>query len=328
VPFNNPVVGGGGALVRTSIHSPNYAAGSAGWTINRDGSVEFNNATIRGSLSAGGGAVLLNSGGLHIEGSNIQMDINTTAAFLVRQQPLTGSEAEMAVNSSGGLLALKPADVSSPAVSTGYANLYTANAIVVGTSVRPRLILTSPGVTSPSSLAFSQIELNGQSSNDGTDNSYIKFFNGNNRPHEISLWIAGVTASGSTGAIGATETVAMTVSSATFRAFRAYRMIMEASFTSSVAAQDVLFRLRKTNTAGQQIQVARFYANLAAVSYSGNWSCGFIVGSSDVTATMVLTATGGATWNAVITGAGTSPRSVTIYDVGDSTSYANWATLV
>lgn len=51
--FSNPVVGGGGVLIRESIHSPDYNPGFAGWTINKDGTVEFNNATIRGELEVG-----------------------------------------------------------------------------------------------------------------------------------------------------------------------------------------------------------------------------------------------------------------------------------
>ena len=34
-----------------AIQSPNYVAGSAGWTINADGSAEFNDVTIRGSIA-------------------------------------------------------------------------------------------------------------------------------------------------------------------------------------------------------------------------------------------------------------------------------------
>ena len=39
------------------LRSPNYAAGSAGWTINQDGSAEFNNVTIRGAEVIGGAAL-------------------------------------------------------------------------------------------------------------------------------------------------------------------------------------------------------------------------------------------------------------------------------
>lgn len=49
---NNPIVGGV-ALRRPAIQSPNYAAGLSGWTINADGSAEFNNATFRGTIVEG-----------------------------------------------------------------------------------------------------------------------------------------------------------------------------------------------------------------------------------------------------------------------------------
>lgn len=45
--FRNPIVGGT-TLVRSAIKSPNYSAGSSGWTINADGTAEFNSMTIRG----------------------------------------------------------------------------------------------------------------------------------------------------------------------------------------------------------------------------------------------------------------------------------------
>lgn len=45
----NPVVGGT-VLRRAMIRSPNYVAGVSGWTINQDGSAEFNNLTIRGTF--------------------------------------------------------------------------------------------------------------------------------------------------------------------------------------------------------------------------------------------------------------------------------------
>lgn len=53
--FGNPVVGGeGGELIRAAIKSPNYVVGTTGWIINRDGSAEFNNVTIRIDAAVGG----------------------------------------------------------------------------------------------------------------------------------------------------------------------------------------------------------------------------------------------------------------------------------
>lgn len=57
--FKNSVVGGT-TLVRPAIKSPNYVAGSAGWTINVDGSAEFNNITIRGGTTVGGTSLYYN----------------------------------------------------------------------------------------------------------------------------------------------------------------------------------------------------------------------------------------------------------------------------
>jgi hypothetical protein len=56
IDFNNDVVAGT-VLVRSAIQSPNYSAGSAGWTVNQNGSAEFNNVTIRGGESISGTAL-------------------------------------------------------------------------------------------------------------------------------------------------------------------------------------------------------------------------------------------------------------------------------
>lgn len=50
--FNQSILAGT-SLIRQAIQSPNYAANSAGWTINQDGSAEFNNIVIRGGTSVG-----------------------------------------------------------------------------------------------------------------------------------------------------------------------------------------------------------------------------------------------------------------------------------
>lgn len=51
MPFGNPVVSGDGSLIYPSIHSPDYIAGVSGWTINRDGTAEFADITMRGEWS-------------------------------------------------------------------------------------------------------------------------------------------------------------------------------------------------------------------------------------------------------------------------------------
>lgn len=53
MPFPEIVVSALGSLVRAAIKSPNYVAGVSGWSINKDGTAEFGDATIRGGVIAG-----------------------------------------------------------------------------------------------------------------------------------------------------------------------------------------------------------------------------------------------------------------------------------
>lgn len=47
--FANSIIGGAAALIRAAIKSPNYVAGVSGWSINKDGTAEFQNITAHGN---------------------------------------------------------------------------------------------------------------------------------------------------------------------------------------------------------------------------------------------------------------------------------------
>jgi hypothetical protein len=64
--FTNPIVGGGGNLIYPSIHSPNYVPGVSGWAINKDGTAEFNDVDILGTIT---GSII---DGATIDGSIIE----------------------------------------------------------------------------------------------------------------------------------------------------------------------------------------------------------------------------------------------------------------
>lgn len=51
MPFNNSILGGMGTLIRQMIRSPNYVPNVSGWSINKDGTAEFQNIKARGDLS-------------------------------------------------------------------------------------------------------------------------------------------------------------------------------------------------------------------------------------------------------------------------------------
>lgn len=48
--FGDPIIGGGGSLIREAIKSPDYSPGALGWTINKNGTAEFNDLTVRGTF--------------------------------------------------------------------------------------------------------------------------------------------------------------------------------------------------------------------------------------------------------------------------------------
>src|SRR6266496_4081684 len=52
--FQNPPVGNQGSITRVRFKSPDYSAGVQGWTVNKDGSAEFNNIVIRGGSVVSG----------------------------------------------------------------------------------------------------------------------------------------------------------------------------------------------------------------------------------------------------------------------------------
>jgi len=58
--FADPIVGGIDKLIRKAIQSPNFIAGVQGWSINRDGTAEFNELTIIASSTSA--AILIYNG--------------------------------------------------------------------------------------------------------------------------------------------------------------------------------------------------------------------------------------------------------------------------
>jgi hypothetical protein len=79
----NSILAGQGTLIRQMIQSPNFITGVSGWTINKDGSAEFNNLTIRGTFA----------------GTNFV--INANGIFFYSGVPATGNLVLALTNSAG-----------------------------------------------------------------------------------------------------------------------------------------------------------------------------------------------------------------------------------
>jgi hypothetical protein len=59
--YANSILGGMSNLIRAAIRSPNYAPGVTGWTVNKDGSAEFNNLVVRNGQIISGSALYYSS---------------------------------------------------------------------------------------------------------------------------------------------------------------------------------------------------------------------------------------------------------------------------
>jgi hypothetical protein len=126
--FSNDVLGGASTLIRKAIHSLGFLTGVTGWSINKDGSAEFNNIIIRGGTVVSGTALYYNGApavgtlfasisaiaGTDIYGNNYPAGIalfSTTAGNAMMLLPVgaTGGSATLAFHSDQGYSALDPA---------------------------------------------------------------------------------------------------------------------------------------------------------------------------------------------------------------------------
>ncbi len=85
MPFSNPLAAGL-TLIRQALRSPNYVAGVSGWTVNQDGSAEFNNLTIRGTFN--GTDFVINSSGMFVYSG-----VPALGNLLVAIAPLAGADS-------------------------------------------------------------------------------------------------------------------------------------------------------------------------------------------------------------------------------------------
>jgi hypothetical protein len=67
--FKNPIVGGGGALIYPSIHSPNYVLGVTGWAIRKDGTAQFTGIVLIGGTFTGTNFIINSSGSFFYSGT-------------------------------------------------------------------------------------------------------------------------------------------------------------------------------------------------------------------------------------------------------------------
>jgi hypothetical protein len=346
ITWSDPIAAADGTLVFPAIKSVNYSAGVSGWLLDRNGNIEANNGTFRGTLNAGNGSVIVDSTGVHVIGPAHRWDINTSVGFVSTRIPDDGT---LGLIFDAGFFMRGTTPTPNGFNTTGDGVIF-ASTNTTGLDDAPYVNVISPTLSGKPGTA--SVFMQSQSGLSATDNSIVVIQGNalqvNNTANILNALLVrnvdigcGVFAhdllTASSGTIGATETIVMSALqtggfSQNYRAGRAYCAEFSGSFTSSVATTDVLMRVRKNDGSspptGQQLSVGRFSARVAATSYDGSWKC-YFQGSSTATSTVVvLTLTGSAANNATISASATSPAHFQIYDVGSATDYPGIPTLV
>lgn len=99
--FADPTLGGQNNLIRDQIKSPNYVAGSTGWIISKNGTAEFSDITVRGTVIATGnnGSYIKLSPASPVPKIEIRGQNSTDVAVI---EPATGGGIEIVGPTSGG----------------------------------------------------------------------------------------------------------------------------------------------------------------------------------------------------------------------------------
>jgi hypothetical protein len=299
--FDMPPVAGV-VLVRSAIQSPNYVTTISGWTINQDGSAEFNNILVRGDFmtsSPTGAYVKIYS--TPFGGSEIDLQPPDFTDPTLHALPATIQAKSFNGTDAGSYLHFEaPHFIDRDNI---YLDLYSGDRL----SVIPLLDVRSP---TTNAVTF---HLNG-----------IPMGNG---------WVAGAGITASNTAVQGTETVQLTAKDSSGNSFtylpnHIYRVVVTGGVTTANITTIPLFRIRKATAAGQQLDVWRTYCPVAATTFPASYTCYFQVGATQITTDIVLTVIGAAGINVQLTGAPSSPATLNVYDDGEAPSRAWVATMV
>lgn len=285
----------GVTLVKPAIQSPDYVAGTTGWTINADGTAEFNNVTVRGELEVDG------------DGSS------SIRVFTIAGQPYITLDPGVAVHDPARLYV----------TATG-PTLYIEGPNQAATS-RPTLSMSATDgiimydVENPVVIQGSPVSISGDVnlSTDVTIND-VSIGRG--------LALNGFAASSTSSSAVSSETTVATLTDVEIREGRAYRLEYGSKVETSNANGQARFRARLTNATGTLwADYGTTVGTTAGLDMNSHGTTFLrrLDGTSTSNATIVLTlentSGGGATATHVAIVGGI--RFFSITDVGDADDY-------
>ena len=114
MPFRNPVAAGL-RLIREALRSDPYVPGTTGWSINRDGTAEFSDLTLRGTFRTSSGVIFINADKLYVLDPNVvpPYDVNNPA-FELTAESILGSTVGVRMRSDTSMFISDTSDDSTP----------------------------------------------------------------------------------------------------------------------------------------------------------------------------------------------------------------------
>lgn len=323
ITWSDPIAASDGSLVFPAIKSINYVPTVSGWKIDRNGSAEFSDVTVRGTIIAENGDIVIDNNGITVTSATHKWQINSALGFVSKRIPDDGTQGEI-FDAGFFMRPQTPTPINGATIQT-QGKIFAGN--TGGPDEAPFVEIDSPNYNgSPTTAGIALIGQSDQSANDNSAaliTAATTFTTGDlnvgeslivdNRDQGFGLFGYG---GGGTVTVPATNTetaVLVSAFSYTFMAGRLYRVVMKCAGSMSAAPNRLVSRLRKgAGIAGTVIDsTGHQYATTG--TGNNNWEVVFAVGGSNVTTALTWT---GAHGSLTFTGNYTNPVTMNIYDIG------------
>lgn len=331
--FEDPIVAGE-ELVVDSIQSPDFAAGSTGWSINRDGSAEFNEAALRGQLQVGGSAFPY-----QLFGGPIPTEIE----FDPDGFPVLGIAHRIVINADQEIIRCYSDTSGGPPFSP---KIEFWEVAIDRNAASPVMWRSSQRVSNGTSEPIFRTDIGWSDAVDwaahlrtvyrwsalyiGSDSNIA----GSQNPSQAPLFVDGISAprgmrlrvdsAANSAAIGA-EAVLLTTPGGSpwntrqFWDGRAYEIRWKMGIQGSVANATTV-RVRRTNAAGQLLGSWQWATTTTAQDFAGRVTVIRPAGAGNLLSTIALTLQASAGTSTAL-GSSTSVRDLEVWDIGSAADY-------
>ncbi len=318
---DDPIAAGDGSLIFPAIKSPNFVAGTSGWRISRTGVAEFLDAIIRGTIDIAGGIVTINNAGIFVEDATHRFLVNTTGGFQAVNKPADGSGISMQDQAiffdtvtpyNGSVVDPGFIYVEATTAIADFVNLRLVSPRING-QARGRLVLWGASDSGVASPTF-DIGIVGEEVRQIRVNSIADIVNLETGAERYGRGKINLATDNTTANLTTTSQVVFTFPSVTYKANRAFEVLMDARYSGG---NNPSVQLRKGTTTGSpQVTDGGRVPLATTVTQTISTRIIFITGGSDVTTQLCLTMTSQATSTQ------SAPRRALINDIGPASDYS------